>query len=49
MSFLDGEHVVFGRVIEGMDALREIEMLEATNEKPTEKVRITSSGAYKAQ
>jgi cyclophilin family peptidyl-prolyl cis-trans isomerase len=49
MGFLDGEHVVFGRVIQGMEALREIEMLEATNEKPNDKVRIAGSGSFKAQ
>lgn len=49
MSFLDGEHVIFGRVIQGMEALRSIENLEATNEKPTEPVKIVNCGAYKAQ
>lgn len=44
LSFLDGEHVVFGRVVEGMDNLREIESLETTNEKPNESVKIVSCG-----
>ena len=45
LSFLDGENVIFGRVIEGMELLREIECLETTNERPNETVRISSSGA----
>lgn len=46
LSFLDGEQVIFGRVIEGMDNLREIECLETTNEKPNDKVTIIDCGVY---
>ena len=51
LNFLDGEHVVFGRVIEGMDNLREIESMEcheSTNEKPKQRVRIVSCGEFRA-
>ena len=46
LSFLDGENVVFGRVIEGMQTLCEIECLECSNEKPNDQVRISKCGAY---
>lgn len=49
MSFLDGEQVIFGRVIEGMGALRDIEWLEQNNEKPVDSIKISSCGTYKAQ
>ena len=43
---MDGENVIFGRVIEGMELLREIECLETTNERPNENVRISNSGTF---
>ena len=38
--------MIFGRVIEGMELLREIECIETTNERPNENVRIFNSGLY---
>ena len=46
MSFLDGQNVVFGRVIEGMHILCAIECLECTNEKPNDQVKISKSGLF---
>jgi peptidylprolyl isomerase len=42
--WLDGRHVVFGEVVEGMDVVREIEQAGTESGKPTSKVTITSSG-----
>ena len=47
LSFMDGQNVVFGRVIEGMESLREIECVETLNEKPNEPIKISSAGLYK--
>jgi peptidyl-prolyl cis-trans isomerase B (cyclophilin B) len=45
-SFLDGRHVVFGKVLEGMDVVRKIENLSTDNsDKPTKEVKIIDSGA----
>ena len=49
MSFLDGENVIFGRVIQGMRALKLIEKFECTNERPNEPVRIVKCGTYTKQ
>ena len=47
LSFLDGEHVVFGRVVEGMDTLREIENTEISPlEMPKERVMICNTGEF---
>lgn len=45
-SWLDGRHVVFGEVIEGMDIIKEIEN-QPTNQgdKPKKEVVITDSGS----
>uniref|UniRef100_M0Z4L6 Peptidyl-prolyl cis-trans isomerase n=1 Tax=Hordeum vulgare subsp. vulgare TaxID=112509 RepID=M0Z4L6_HORVV len=44
-GWLDGEHVVFGRVIQGMDYVYAIEGGAGTyNGKPRKKVLITDSG-----
>jgi cyclophilin family peptidyl-prolyl cis-trans isomerase len=48
LSFLDGENVIFGRVIEGMEMLRELECLETTNERPNDQVKISACGTFKA-
>ncbi|KAF8901347.1 cyclophilin-like domain-containing protein [Gymnopilus junonius] len=42
--WLDGRHVVFGKVVEGMDVVSAIEKVGTDSGKPTAKVTITSSG-----
>lgn len=41
---LDEKHVVFGRVIEGMELCRDVERLESVKDKPIVDVRIVESG-----
>ena len=42
--WLDGKHVVFGKVLEGMDVVKAIEAVGTGSGKPTKKVRIAKSG-----
>jgi len=44
VSQLDGRHVVFGKVVEGMDIVRTIEQVGTESGRPTKKVTVTSSG-----
>jgi peptidyl-prolyl isomerase D len=46
LSYLDGENVVFGRVISGMQCIRLIEQMETMNERPTEAVKICKTSKY---
>lgn len=43
-SWLDGKHVVFGKVIEGMNIVKQIESFGSGSGKPSKKVTITKSG-----
>lgn len=49
LTFLDGENVVFGRVISGMGCVRMIEAMETMNERPAEALKICKSGVYKKE
>lgn len=44
-SWLDGRHVVFGKVIEGMDVVTKIEALGSQSGKPSKKITIAKSGS----
>lgn len=42
--WLDGKHVVFGKVVEGMDVVKQIEALGSRSGTPTAKIQIVKSG-----
>eukprot|EP00879_Flechtneria_rotunda_P000244 GHRR01000324.1.p1 GENE.GHRR01000324.1~~GHRR01000324.1.p1 ORF type:complete len:206 (+),score=65.01 GHRR01000324.1:189-806(+) len=46
-SWLDGRHVVFGKVLEGMDVVYKVEALGSGSGKPSKKVVIADSGELK--
>jgi hypothetical protein len=43
---LDGKHVVFGRVVAGMDVVRAVEAVAGEGEKPTAPVVICACGVF---
>ncbi|XP_013077582.1 peptidyl-prolyl cis-trans isomerase-like isoform X2 [Biomphalaria glabrata] len=43
-DWLDGKHVVFGKVVEGMDVVRKMEAVGSKGGKPSQKVVITNCG-----
>lgn len=43
---LDGNHVVFGKVIKGMDHVRDMGQINTINSKPRKEVRIVNCGFY---
>ena len=46
-SWLDGRHVVFGEVLEGMDVVKAIEALGSASGKPSKTITIVDSGEIK--
>jgi len=44
-EWLDGKHVVFGAVVEGMDVVQAVEKVGSQNGKTSAEVKITDSGA----
>merc|ERR1712187_754018 len=47
-SWLDGRHVVFGKVIEGMDIVTKVEAVGSQSGKPSKPVKIKDSGELTA-
>jgi len=43
-AWLDGKHVVFGKVVEGMDVVKQLETYGTQSGKPTKKIVIDNSG-----
>jgi len=43
-SWLDGKHVVFGKVIDGLDVVREIEKFGSESGRTSKPVHITDCG-----
>ena len=43
-SWLDGRHVVFGEVLEGVDVVKALEKIGTGQGRPTKTARIANSG-----
>ena len=48
-SWLDGRHVVFGRVLEGMDVIEAVEKKGSSSGKPSAAVTIADSGELEVE
>ena len=42
--WLDGRHVVFGKVLEGMDVVKAVETLGSESGRPQAEIRVTDAG-----
>ena len=49
LTYLDGQNVVFGRVISGMQTIRLIEQAETVNERPSDAIKISKTAVYKVE
>ena len=47
-SWLDGKHTVFGRVVKGMEVVKEVEKVGSGSGQPREKVQIVDCGVVKS-
>lgn len=47
LTFLDGQTVIFGRVVEGFRVFKLIEKMDTVNEKPTPSVTVETAGVHK--
>ena len=47
LTFMDGETVIFGRVVEGYRVFKLIEKMDTVNEKPHPSVTVGSAGVHK--
>ena len=43
-AWLDGKHVVFGSVVEGMDVVKKVESYGSSNGKTSQKITIADCG-----
>merc|ERR1712242_354162 len=48
-SWLDGRHVVFGKVVEGMDIVQQVEAVGSSSGKPSKKVTVHGSGLLEGE
>jgi peptidylprolyl isomerase len=46
-SWLDGRHVVFGKILEGMDVVKKVEAIGSSSGAPSKTVTISDSGELK--
>ncbi len=47
-AWLDGKHVVFGKVVEGMDVIKRVEAVGSGRGTPSKEVKIVDSGELTA-